>query len=201
MIMSGVRVWPLRFWPDSLDGDVMLAKVCAVTGAVVAGFLIMVAMQPETYRVQRSIKVSVPPAVVFEHVNDFHKWEGWSPWAKLDPGMKTTFEGPTQGKGAIYHWVGNSDVGEGRMTILESTPPSKILIKLEFIKPFESLCETTFTFGSDGGKTDVSWEMTGSNNFMSKVMQVFVSMDKMVGGDFEKGLENLKRATEVPSTK
>lgn len=179
----------------------MLAKICAVTGAVVVGFLILVALQPDGYRVQRSAKLAAPADTVFEQVNDFHKWEAWSPWAKLDPAMKTTYDGPASGKGAMYHWVGNSDVGEGRMTILESTPSSKVLIKLEFIKPFESLCETTFTFAPDGQKTDVSWVMTGSNNFMSKVMQIFVSMDKMVGGDFDKGLENLKKVTESVSAK
>lgn len=174
----------------------MIAKICAVTGVVVAGFLILVAMQPEGYRVQRTAKIAAPASVVFEQVNDFHKWEAWSPWAKLDPAMKTTYEGPANGKGASYHWVGNSDVGEGRMTILESTPSSKIVLKLEFIKPFDSLCETIFTFVPEDGKTDVRWEMTGSNTFISKVMQVFVSMDKMVGGDFEKGLESLRKVAE-----
>lgn len=115
--------------------------------------------------------------------------------------MKTTYEGPTKGKGASYHWVGNSEVGEGRMTILESSPSSKIVIKLEIVKPFESLCETTFTFAAEEGKTDVRWVMTGSNTFMSRAMQVFVSMDKMVGGDFEKGLESLRKVAESSPAK
>lgn len=174
----------------------MLKKVLIVVGILGVILVLRIVMQPDTYTVQRSIRIAAPPAVVFSHVNDFHKWENWSPWAKLDPNMKTTYEGPTEGKGASYHWIGDNRVGEGRMTILESSPLTNLRIKLEFIKPIESLCDTVFTFTPEGAQTAVQWSMSGPNGFLTKVMQVFKSMDSAVGPDFERGLESLKKVSE-----
>jgi hypothetical protein len=165
---------------------------------VAAGaFAGVVAMQPSEYRVERSATFAAPASAIFEQVNDFHNWDAWSPWAKLDPNCKNTFEGPTSGTGAKFHWAGNSDVGEGQMTILESKPSETIKIKLAFIKPFPSECDTTFTFKPAGESTQVTWTMTGNNNFVAKAFCLFMNMDKMVGGDFEKGLANIKSLVEA----
>ena len=139
--------------------------------------------------------------VVFAEVNDLHKWADWSPWAKLDPTMKQTYEGAAAGTGAIYSWAGNKDVGEGRMTITESRSNELIRIKLEFLKPFAAVNITEFAFTPEGDQTAVSWTMTGTNNFMAKAFCMFMNMDKMVGGDFEKGLAQLKVAAEAGAKK
>jgi uncharacterized protein YndB with AHSA1/START domain len=160
---------------------------------VLFGFI---AMQPATFQITRSTKINAPPATVFAQVNDFHNWNAWSPWAKLDPNAKNTFEGPESGKGAQFHWVGNNEVGEGGMTITESQPNELILLKLQFIKPFESTCDTEFKFQPDGDGTDVTWTMSGQNNFMSKAMHLVMDIDKMVGGQFEEGLASMKSIAE-----
>jgi len=175
----------------------MLKKVLIGVALLVVVLAVLVSMQPASYRVSRTITISAPSSVVFDQVNDFHKWEGWSPWAKLDPAMKQTYEGPASGVGAKYDWSGNNDVGQGRMTISESRPGDLVRIKLEFLKPFASVSDTEFSFKPEGNQTAVVWSMAGENNLMSKVMQVFVSMDKMVGGDFEKGLTAMKTVSEA----
>lgn len=166
--------------------------------AVVAGiFAGVVAMQPDAYTVTRSATMSAPQGKVFALINDFRKWENWSPWAKIDPKMTTDYSGPASGAGASYHWIGNDDVGEGRMTIASSEPIQKVVVDLNFIKPFESNAITTFQLanGPNGG-TNVTWTMTGRHNFMTKAMCLFVSMDSMVGTDFEKGLAQMKTLAE-----
>jgi hypothetical protein len=130
-------------------------------------------------------------------VNEFAKWEAWSPWAKLDPACKNTFEGPSAGTGAVFAWSGNDEVGEGRMTILESKPNEHIRIKLAFIRPFENSCNVDFTFKPEGKDTVVTWTMSGQNNFMGKAVHLCMNMDRMVGGDFEKGLAQIKAITEA----
>jgi hypothetical protein len=175
----------------------MLKKILIGIAAVIVLFVIIVALQPAQYRVTRSATMPAAPAVVFEHVNDLHKWDAWSPWAKLDPAMKTTFEGPQSGTGASYAWVGNKEVGEGKMSITESKANELVRLKLEFIKPFASTARTEFTFKPEGEQTSVTWSMTGDKNFMSKAICLFMNMDKMVGGDFEKGLAGLKSAVQV----
>jgi uncharacterized protein YndB with AHSA1/START domain len=175
----------------------MLKKILLALIALIVIFAVVVAMQPASYRIVRSTKIAAPPASVFAQVNDFHGWNAWSPWAKLDPAMKTTFEGPAAGTGAIYKWAGNKDVGEGQMTLLESKPNELVRIKLDFIKPFTDTCATEFTFKPDGDQTDVSWSMSGNRNFMSKAVCLFMNMDKMIGGDFEKGLAQMKSETEA----
>ena len=160
--------------------------------AIVAAIL----LQPNEFRVERSIVVDAPPSEVFAQVNDFHNWNAWSPWGKLDPSMTQTYEGATEGEGAIYLWSGNDDVGEGRMTILESKPDNLVKIELEFIKPWEATNTAEFTFEPEAGQTQVTWAMYGENGFMAKAFQMFMDMDSMVGPDFEKGLADMKAIVE-----
>lgn len=159
-------------------------------------FVLVVARQPGHFQVTRSIHISAPPEVVFAQVNELRKWEAWSPWAKLDPAMKLTYDGPASGVGAISAWCGNSKVGEGRNTIVESRAPELIRLRLEFLRPFKCTNDVEFTFRFDGRHTVVTWGMTGKNNFMAKAFGLVMNMDKMVGGDFEKGLAALKSVAE-----
>jgi hypothetical protein len=175
----------------------MLKKILIGIAAVVGIFLIIVALQPAQYRVVRTATIPAAPSVVFEQVNDLHKWDAWSPWAKLDPAMKTNFEGPQTGPGAAYSWVGDSKVGEGKMSITDSKTNELVRLKLEVIKPFASVATTEFTFKPEGNQTSVSWSMAGDKSFISKAFCLFMNMDKMVGGDFEKGLASLKSVVQV----
>lgn len=175
----------------------MLKKILIGVAAVLVLFVIIVAMQPAQYRVSRTATIPATPSAVFEHVNDLHKWDAWSPWAKLDPAMKTTFEGPQSGPGASYAWVGNSKVGEGKMSIMDAKANELVRLKLQFMKPFASVATTEFTFKPEGEQTSVTWTMSGDKNFMSKAFCLFMNMDKMIGGDFEKGLAGLKSAVQV----
>ncbi len=158
--------------------------------------LILAANKPDTFRVERSIIISAPPEKLSALINDFHRWDEWSPWAKLDPAMKTTYSGRPSGVGSIYEWEGNSKVGKGRMEIL-SADPAKTSIKLDFLKPFESHNTADFLLAPQGATTRVSWVMAGPLKFIpGKLMSVFTTMDKMIGGDFDKGLANMKAAAE-----
>ena len=174
----------------------MLKKILIAVLAIVAVLCVLITLQPSTFKVTRSTTIAAPPEAVFALVNDYHKWEAWSPWAKIDPNVKTTYSGADSGQGAIYSWAGNSDVGEGRMTTLESRSPSYMKIKLEFLKPFESTSLAEFHFKPEGAGTVVSWDMYGDANFMTKAMTLFASMDSMVGADFEKGLRQMKALAE-----
>jgi uncharacterized protein YndB with AHSA1/START domain len=167
--------------------------------AIVVVFLIIVAMQPAQYRVARSATVAAPAQAVFAQVNDFHKWEAWNPWGKIDPAMKHSYEGAPAGTGAVYSWVGNKEVGEGRMTLTESRPSDLIRIKMEFFKPFAGNSIAEFTFKPEGNQTAVTWSMSGDNNFMAKAIHLFMNMDKMIGGQFEKGLAQIKSLVEPPA--
>jgi uncharacterized protein YndB with AHSA1/START domain len=174
---------------------VLVKILIGVAGAI----LILVAVattRPAEFHIERSVTIAAPPAVVFPRVNDFHAWASWSPWEKLDPNLKRTYSGPAAGAGATYAWVGNSDVGEGKMTIQKSEPSSRVAIQLEFIKPFAATNQATFTFAPLADGTKVTWGMDGQNNFMSKIVSLFMDMDKLVGGDFERGLANLKQQSE-----
>jgi hypothetical protein len=180
----------------------MLKKILIGLLVAIVVFCIIVAFQPSEFRVVRTATIAAPPAVVFSQVNDFRRWDAWSPWAKLDPNMKTTHSGAPSGtKGAVYSWVGNSDVGEGRMTLTESQPSDLVRIQLDFIKPMESSAENLFTFKGEGNQTNVTWAMSGKNNFISKAFCMFMNMDKMVGGDFEKGLAQMKTVAEAAAKK
>jgi hypothetical protein len=176
----------------------MLKKILIALAIAVFGLAVVIALQPSTFRVSRTATIAAAPADVFALVNDFHNWDAWSPWAKLDPAMKTTHAGPVSGQGAVYSWVGNSDVGEGRMTITDSQPASRVSITLEFIKPFASTADTLFEFAPAAAGTTVTWTMSGDNNFLSKAFCLFMGgMDKMIGPDFEKGLVQMKAAAEA----
>ena len=180
----------------------ILKKVLIGFVAILAIFALVVALQPPDFAIARTAAMAAPSAAAFAQVNDFHKWEAWSPWAKIDPAMKTTYEGPSSGTGAVYSWAGNDQVGEGRMTILESRPGELVKIKLEFLKPFAATNQADFAFKGDGSQTSVTWSMSGRKNFIQKAFCMFMDMDKMVGGDFEKGLASLKRLAEpVPATR
>lgn len=159
-------------------------------------FLGYAAMQPSQYSVKREIKISATPEIVFANVNDLRKFQEWNPWAKLDPNAKMTFGGPDHGTGSFYTWEGNSDVGTGKMTIIESIAPAIVRAHLEYLKPFEAKSTAEFSFRSEGETTIASWSHTGDNNFMSKIICIFMDMDKMIGGMFEKGLTNLKTISE-----
>jgi Polyketide cyclase / dehydrase and lipid transport len=175
----------------------MLMPILIAIAAIMVVLIIIVATRPADFRITRTATMPAPPAVVFTQENDFHKWEAWSPWAKLDPACKYSYEGPAAGTGAIFTWSGNNKVGEGRMTILESRPDDLIRIKLEFLKPFKATSTSEFTFQPQGNQTVVTWSMYGKNNFMAKAMGLIMNCDKMVGGDFEKGLASLKSIAET----
>jgi len=179
----------------------MLIKILLVLAALVAVFLIVAAFQPDSFRVERSATISAPPAIVFAQVNDLHAWQEFSPWAKLDPEAKNTYEGPRAGPGAAFAWSGNSKIGQGRMTITESRPNELVRMKLDFIKPMESTSTAEFTFKADGDSTLVAWSMSGKNNFIGKVFCLVMNMDKTVGGDFEKGLANLNTQASAAARK
>ena len=174
----------------------MLKTILIVVAVLIVGVLAFAATKPDTFSVQRSASIKAPPEKIFAVVNDFHRWTDWSPWEKLDPAMKRTRSGAASGKGAVYAWEGNSKAGAGRMEIIESTPASKVGIQLDFIKPFEGHNIAEFTFAPESDATRVTWTMHGPTPFISKVMQVFVSMDTLIGKDFEAGLANLKTLTE-----
>ena len=171
--------------------------VLAVLAAIVLVLVVVIAMQPADFRVERSTSIAAPSADVFAQVNDLHKWEAWSPWAKLDPAMKQTYEGAAAGAGAIYSWNGDKNVGEGRMTITESRPSDLVRIKLEFMRPFAATHEAEFTFKAEGAQTVVTWIMTGKKNFITKAFGLVMSMDKMLGRMFEQGLAQMKAIVEA----
>ncbi len=174
----------------------VLKYVVSALVVIVVAFAVIVALQPADFRVTRSAAIAAPPEKVFSQVNNLHQWEAWSPWAKLDPAAKNTYEGPAAGVGAAFAWSGNRDVGEGRMTITESRPNEMIRMNLEFIKPFKATNTTEFTFRPEGNQTVVTWTMSGKNNFISKAIGLFMDCEKMVGGQFEKGLAQMKSIAE-----
>ena len=175
----------------------MLRSILLVLVLVIAAFLIAAATRPDHFSVTRSTIIQAPPATVFALVNDFHQWEDWSPWAKVDPNAKNSFEGPASGVGAVFKWSGNNDVGEGGMTITESKPAELIKLDLVFKRPMEGTNLTVFTFKPEGTGTNVSWTMSGDNNFVSKMIGLIINCDKMVGGMFEKGLASMKTLAEA----
>jgi hypothetical protein len=179
----------------------MIANILIIIVFIAFAFVVVVALQPSEFRVTRSARIGAPPETVFPHVNDLRKWEPWSPWAKLDPNGKTTFEGPGAGTGAVMSWVGNDQLGEGRMTIIESRPNQLIRFKLEFIRPFQATNESDFTFKSEGRQTVVTWGMSGSKNFMFKAVGLFMNCDKMLAGQFDQGLAQMKSVAESSAGK
>lgn len=174
----------------------MLKRIFLGVAAVVALFAVYVALLPSTFRVERSAIVVAPPTTVFAEVNDLHSWQAWSPWAKLDPAAKVTFEGTPAGEGAVFRWAGNDEIGEGSMTVLESKPDEHIKIRVDFVKPWTGSSNSEFTFKPDGPRTVVTWATFGEHGFIEKAVCLFMNMDKTLGGEFEKGLASLKTIAE-----
>ncbi|BAH40279.1 MAG TPA: polyketide cyclase [Gemmatimonas aurantiaca] len=174
----------------------MVRKVLLVVLLLVVALLGFATTKPDSFSVERSIDIAAPPERVHAQINDFHAWEAWSPWAKLDTTMAATYSGPAAGVGATYEWKGNSSVGAGRMEITSSTPPTSVAVKLDFLEPIEGHNVTTFTLAPAGNGTNVRWLMEGPANFMTKLMMTVTSMDRMIGPDFEKGLRQLKAVAE-----
>ena len=175
-----------------------MVKIIALVAVVVliAALLIYATTQPDTFRVQRSATINAPPAKIFALINDLHNWSAWSPWENMDPAMQRTYSGAASGQGAVYEWEGNREVGKGRMEITESSPPSQVVIKLDFIEPFEAHNIADFMMEGTGGSTNLTWSMYGPTPYVAKVIHLFFSMDHMVGKQFEIGLANLKAAAE-----
>jgi len=176
----------------------MLKKIAIGLVVIVIAILIFAATKPATYHVERSTAIAAAPEKITPLLDDFHNWNQWSPWAKLDPNMRVTYSGAPAGQGAIYEWEGNSKVGKGRMEIL-AAEPTLTSIKLDFLSPMESHNHTNFILRPQGSTTQVIWSIDGPNTFMTKLMTVFVSMDKMIGNDFDTGLSQLKSVAEKQS--
>jgi hypothetical protein len=174
----------------------MIKLIVIVVLLLITALLLYAATRPDSFRVQRSIGIRAAPEKIFALLNDFHNWADWSPWEKLDPAMKKTWQGASSGVGAVHAWEGNSKVGQGRMEIMEASAPSRLLIKLDFFKPFEAHNMAEYTLEPRGDSTEVTWAMYGPNRYFSKIMGLFFSMDRMVGGQFEDGLARLKVLAE-----
>lgn len=174
----------------------MLKKILLGLLAIIATILVVAAFQPSQFSVQRSLVIAAPPAVLFDQVNDHRKFVTWNPWLKLDPKVKNTFSGPATGVGSVCSWEGNRDVGAGSATIIETKPGELVRQRMEWREPMEGVSTVDFTFKPEAGGTRVTWHIYGANNYVGKVMCLFMSMDKMIGGQFEVGLGNLKAIAE-----
>jgi hypothetical protein len=221
-IIAGVLVWlglffrdarvralmPIRSYPSENAGEVgsvgvgkaiafaLLGIIVALIGiaAVVIG---VASTQPDEFHVKRLITINAPASEIFPHVNDFHKWEAWSPWLKIDPNAKGTYEGPEAGKDAVFHWKGNDEVGEGSMTIVQSEPNERIKIKLEFLKPMEGVSDVEFTFKEENKKTVVTWSMSGQNGDLLRKAAHLLFVENMIGDWYAKGLADMKAVVEA----
>ncbi len=174
----------------------MLKTVAFVIVALIACVLVYAATRPDSFRVERTTRIEAPPDKVFPLVNDLRAWNSWSPYDKKDPAVKRTLSGAASGPGAVYEWDGNKDIGQGRMEILAATPPSKVTLQLDFLKPFQAHNTAEFTLQANGTATDVTWVLYGPSPYISKLMGLVFNMDRMIGTDFEVGLANLKRVAE-----
>jgi len=177
----------------------MLDIILILVAIAVIIFIVAAAMQPSEFRVTQTITISSPASAVFAQVNELQKWDAWSPWAKLDPEARNSFEGPVSGTGAIMRWAGNNKVGQGSMTITESRPDEFIRFKLEFLKPFVATNTSEFTFAFENDEATVTWSMYGKNDFKGKAIGLIMNCEKMVGGQFEQGLAALKSVVEAGS--
>ena len=174
----------------------MLKILAIVVVVLIVAILIYAATKPDLFRVQRSASINAPPEKIFPLVNDLHRHSAWSPWDKKDPAMKRTYSGAASGKGAVYEWDGNKEIGKGRMEITESTPPSKVVMAMHFIRPFEAHNTAELTLDPSGDSTHVTWSIYGPQPYLAKVMHIFFDMDSMIGKEFETGLTNLKAIAE-----
>ena len=174
----------------------VLGFIVAILLLVVGVVLANAATKPDTFRVERTASIKAPPEKIFPLINNFDNWGAWSPYEKKDPTMKRTRSGAASGKGAVYAWDGDRNVGKGRMEIADASPPSKVTLRLDFEKPFEAHNIVNFTMEPKGDATSVTWAMHGPVPYMAKVVHVIFNMDRMVGQDFEAGLANLKALAE-----
>ncbi len=174
----------------------MLTTILLILAAIIALILGVAATRPSTFRITRAATIAAAPGQIFPLLDDFHAWARWSPWEKMDPAMQRTHSGAARGVGAKYAWTGNKKVGEGSMEILESTAPLRLKVKLDFLKPFEAHNVAEFSLAPTGSDTTVTWSMSGPSPLMFRVMGLFMSMDAMVGKDFEAGLANLRAQVE-----
>jgi uncharacterized protein YndB with AHSA1/START domain len=175
----------------------VLKIILIVVVVIIVAVLILAATRPDTFRLERRTSIKAPPEKVFALINDFHNWPAWSPWEKMDPALKRTYSGAPNGKGAVYAWEGNSKVGSGSMEITDTSPPGRIVIRLDFMKPFEAHNVAEFILVPTGDSTELTWAMHGPLPYLAKIMHLFFSMDRMVGGQFEEGLANLKANAEA----
>jgi uncharacterized protein YndB with AHSA1/START domain len=174
----------------------MLKIIAIVFVVLIAAILIYAATKPDTFRIQRSININAPPEKIFPLINDFNNFGAWSPYEKKDPMMNRKISGVANGKGAVYEWEGDHNVGKGRMEITDTSPPSKVIVNLDFVKPFETHNIVEFTLDAQGDSTNVTWAMHGPSPYIAKIIHLFIDMDSMVGKDFENGLANLKAIAE-----
>ena len=172
-----------------------MTVLIAVVVVIVAA-LAFASTRPDSFRVERSTSIAAPAQTVFDAINDFHRWADWSPWENIDPQLKRSYSGAPRGVGTVYDWTGNSKVGTGRMEITSATAPSTIVIRLDFLKPFEAHNTAEFILAPAGDGTKVTWAMYGPSPFMFRLMGIFMNMDAMIGKDFEAGLANLKALAE-----
>ena len=179
----------------------MMQKILVGLIATIGSFVALILLQPSDYQVTRTMTVAAPAQEVFAQIDDFHRWQAWSPWAERDPKAKTSFQGPSSGKGAVFAWSGNNEVGEGRMTLMESQPGALVKIRTDFVKPFTGTSYSDFTLKPDGDGTSLTWSMSGQNDFIGKAICLFVSMDKVLGGEMAKGLAGIKRIAEAAAKK
>lgn len=177
----------------------MLKKILLGLVAVIVLFLAYAAMRPADFRVERSATLAASPASLFAQVNDHHNFNAWNPFLKLDPNVKNTYSGPASGVGAVCSWDGNSDIGAGSSTIIESKPGELVRMRMDWKRPMEGVATVDFTFRPAGDKTVVTWAMYGKNNFLGKVMSIFMDCDKMCGPPFEQGLADLGKVTSATS--
>ena len=174
----------------------MIKTIAMVLALLIAALLIYAATKPDSFRIERGATIKAPPEKIFALINDFHQWEAWSPWEKIDPALKRIYSGAANGVGAVYEWSGNKDIGQGRMEIVESVPSAKVMLKLDFVTPFEAHNKADFTLAQQGDETKVTQAMYGPSPYISKLMTIFFSMEKMVGKKYEEGLANLKAIAE-----
>jgi Polyketide cyclase / dehydrase and lipid transport len=174
----------------------VLKKIIAVLLLAIVGLVGFAATKPDNFQIVRSIEIKAPPEKIFARINDLGQWDTWSPWAKIDPAMTKSVSAQSAGKGATYEWSGNKEVGKGKMLVIESQPSSLVQIQLDFIEPFKATNQTFFSLKPAANGTTVEWKMTGESPLISKIVGLFFDMDKSVGGDFVRGLENLKKLSE-----
>ena len=179
----------------------MMQKILIGLIAMIGSFLALILLQPSDYQITRTTTISAPAQDVFAQIDDFHRWQAWSPWAERDPKAKVSFDGPASGKGAVFAWSGNNEVGEGRMTLVESQPGALVKIRTDFVKPFVGSSYSDFTLKGEGEGTSLTWSMSGQNDFIGKAICLFISMDKVLGGEMAKGLAGIKRIAEATAKK